>query len=348
MIAANPGARFLRPFTVAAVVLVCAGSAPTTHAQSRGTDPSLVATAEGLFQFHSGPWFDLHHMLYAQARTRLGIDSARPAVARSVRDTVGLGLRSDADRAAWELAVRYYEQNLARRDATFDSLMIDIDGRVAAAERASGLRDAGLDATLTEVLERVAPIHRALWWPAHDSANRAWVATAMPILREHGRAIATRVASVFRTDWASTPIRVDLAAYSKGGGAYTTRYPSHITMPSLDENYWGTRAIEMLFHEAMHTLDDSVDAAVRRAAVAQQKGAPDVGHVLIFYTAGELTRQRVAGHVPYAEATGLWRRNRTWGALLPHVQTAWQPYLDRRASFEKAISELIALAPGAR
>ncbi len=104
----------------------------------------------------------------------------------------------------------------------------------------------------------------------------------------------------------------------------------------------------MRFHEAMHTLDDSVDAALRRAAVAQKKRARDVDHVLIFYTAGEITRQRIPGHVPYAEATELWRRNQAWGALLPHVRETWQPYLDRRASFEDAISTLVARAPDAR
>jgi hypothetical protein len=318
-------------------------------AQTKQPTSHIIGLAPGLFEFHSGPWYDLHHMLYAQARTRLGIDSTRPAVVKSVRDTAGLGARSAADRDAWEAAVGYYERSLARRDATFDVGMIDIDMAIAGAENASTLRGSGLDTSLANVLERVAPIHRALWWPAHDSANRAWVREVLPLLRNEGAAVATGVSSAFGTHWADAPIRVDLAAYEKGGGAYTTIGPSHINMPSLDEGYRGTRSLEMLFHESMHTLDDSLGQALSRAASAKGKHVPrDIGHVLIFYTAGEVTRQRFPGHEPYAEHQGLWARVQTWADLLPLVRAQWQPWLDGRISFEQAISGLVEGFPAIR
>jgi len=318
-------------------------------AQRAGSNRHVVATAPGLFEFHSGPWYDLHHMLYAQARTRLGIDSSRPAVVKSVGDTAGLGKRSVDERREWEAAVTYYEQNLARRDATFDIGMIDIDLRIAAAETASTIRDAGLDTALAGVLDRVASLHRALWWPAHDSANRAWVRDVLPLLRDQGTAVARGVSSAFGTHWADAPIRVDLVAYGKGGGAYTTNRPSHITMPSLDEGYRGTRSVEMLFHESMHTLDDSLGSALDRAASPRRKHVPrELGHVLIFYTAGEVTRQRFPGHEPYAESQGLWARVRPWAELLPLVRARWQPWLEGRVTFEQAISGLVEGFPALR
>jgi hypothetical protein len=224
--------------------------------------------------------------------------------------------------------------------------MIDIDLRIAGAEQAVSLRDAGLDPALTAVLERVAPIHRALWWPAHDSANRAWVAANLPLLRAHGRSIADGVARAFRTRWPNEPIRVDLVAYGKGGGAYTTNRPSHMTMPSLDESYREARGLEMLFHESLHTIDDVFSDAARTAATAQGKRVPsELGHVLIFYTAGEVTRQRIPGHVPYAEWVGLWSRVARWNSMLPMVRAHWQPYLEGRGSFDDAINGLIATIP---
>ena len=67
--------------------------------------------------------------------------------------------------------------------------------------------------------------------------------------------------------------------------------------------------------------------------------------MLIFYTAGEVTRQRVPGHVAYPEWVGLWARVARWNSMLPMVRTHWQPYLEGRASFEDAINGLIANIP---
>jgi hypothetical protein len=73
----------------------------------------------------------------------------------------------------------------------------------------------------------------------------------------------------------------------------------------MDGGYKATRGLEMLFHEASHTIADSLGAALRDIS-AQTGKAPPFGvlHAIIFFTAGELTRRAVVGYTPFAEAGG--------------------------------------------
>ncbi|NOT09404.1 MAG: hypothetical protein HOP28_14505 [Gemmatimonadales bacterium] len=311
------------------------------HSEAQESARPLVAAAPGLFEFHSGFWLDLHHFLYAQARISRGIDTDRPAIAASTRDTAGLGGLDPSARLAWAEAIDFYGRTLARRDATFDSLLIGIKNRLAEWEARPNLTGSGLSPELTAVLERTAPIHRRLWWPAHDAANRAWIAEALPLLRDHGRQIADRLADRFRTRWPERPIRVDLTAYTKGGGAFTTEHPSHITMTSTDPSYRGTAALEMLFHEASHTFEDSLGNTLD-AAAGTRRVPYDRTHALIFHTAGQLTRSRIPAHIPYAEATGLRTRSRGMSQQFEAAETAWRPYLEGRLTWDQAIRSLTA------
>lgn len=317
-----------------------AGAAPL--AAQTGAPSPVVASVPGLFRFHSGFWINLHHFLYAQARARLGLESTRPAVLAALADTAGLGALSAAERDRWNAALAYYERELAPRDATFDSSLIALKTRLANAENASGLGGSGIDTALVARLDGAAAIYRRLWWPAHDAANRAWVRDVVPLLDRYGAAMATGVTRAFRTPWPAAGIRVDMAAYTKGGGAYTTRGPAHVTMMTLDSAYGGLRGVEMLFHESLHTLDDSVWFALR----AQPGGMPNgLQHALIFFTPGEVLRRLAPTQVPYPEYVGLWRRAESMGRWLPAMRTEWPAYLDGHGSLAEAMARIIAATP---
>lgn len=310
-------------------------------AQTRAPSP-VVASVPGLFQFHSGFWINLHHFLYAQARARRGLESTRPAVLAALADTAGSGALSAAERDRWNAALVYYERELAPRDATFDSSLIVLKNRLANAENGAGLRGSGIDTALAARLDGAAAIYRRLWWPAHDAANRAWVRDVVPLLDRYGATMATGVTRAFRTPWPAAGIRVDMAAYTKGGGAYTTRGPAHVTMMTLDSAYSGLRGVEMLFHESLHTLDDSVWSALR----AQSGGAPNgLQHALIFFTPGEVLRRLVPAHVPYPEYVGLWPRAESMGRWLPAMRTEWPAYLDGHGSLTEAMAKIVAATP---
>ena len=97
----------------------------------------------------------------------------------------------------------------------------------------------------------------------------------------------------------------------------------------------------MLFHEVLHTMDDSLFLVLRASFGAQNKRYfRDPSHPFIFYTAGELTRRQFPGYVPFAESGGLWTRNSDFAKILPMLREYWQPYLDGKSSLQEAMRHI--------
>lgn len=309
----------------------------------RATPARPGATAQELFDFHSNFWVNLHHFLYVTARARAGLDGRRPSVTSALGDTAGFGALPAPDRDAWERAVAYYDSTLAKRDILFDSGMVTINDALARTDGASTLRGAGIDASLADMMERAARVYRRLWWPRHDAANRAWQASVENLLSVHGDSLAAWEARAFRTPWASVPVRVDVTAYSNWAGAYTTVNPSHMTIASLNPANQADQALEILFHEVLHTMDDSLASALTTQFRTQGKTAPrDLTHAFIFYTAGALTKRAIPAHVPYGEKYGLWSRSPVFVRALPALKEGWQAYLDGQIGFEEAVRRYVA------
>lgn len=291
-----------------------------------------------LFAFHSAFWVNLHHFLYATARARLGLDVGRSATVTALADTAGFGALPAADRAAWEGAVTFYDSSLARRDALFDHGMVAINNALASAESSPGLASVAVDRSLRTALERAAPVYRRLWWPRHDAANRQWIDRMTALLARHGDSMAKAEARLFRQPW-STGIRADASAYANWAGAYTTNEPSHITIATIADANQDDQGLEILFHEVLHTMDDTLSAALVAAFRVGEKALPrDPTHPFIFFTAGVLTQRAMAAHVPYAEKNGLWVRAADFAHALPLLQRDWLPYLDGEITLEEAVA----------
>jgi hypothetical protein len=129
-----------------------------------------------------------------------------------------------------------------------------------------------------------------------------------------------------------------VTASANWAGAYTTADPSHITVSSENSGNQEDQGLEILFHEVLHTMDDTLATALLAAFRARGKTPPrDLTHVFIFYTAGALTQRMIPGHIPYAEKNGLWVRVADFTRALPVLQRAWQPYLDGKITFADAV-----------
>ena len=309
-------------------------------AQQPGTSPSPVVTQ--WFAFHNNQWVNLHHFLYVTARAREGLDATRASVVRALADTAGFGQLSVEQKAAWANALDYYTKFVAKRDILFDSSLVDVNNRLAALERASTVGGTpGLDTGIASALDRAAPAYRALWWPRHDAANRRWIAAIVPMVRDHGAAAVHAEERIFRHDWSATPVRVDVSAYTNWAGAYTTEDPGHINVSSDSSDLGKPATFETMFHEVLHTMDDSVFRVLQTSFKAQKKRwFRDPTHPFIFYTAGELTRREFPGYVPFAESAGLWARNSDFVKILPMLREYWQPYLDGKSSLEEAMRQI--------
>jgi len=325
-------------------VLVAFGAHPSagTARAARDSTPKPAA-ARQLFEFHSDFWVNLHHFLYITARARQGLDVTRASTTRALADTEGFSKLTSSEQTEWQTAVAYYESKLARRDLIFDRDMVAIGNQLDHVASAAQLRKKQLDPMLVTTLEHAAPVYRRLWWPRHDAANKAWLKAVTPKLDLYGDDLAEQEIRVFREPWAPTPVRVDVVAYANWGGAYTTNYPSHIVVSSGDAGNQDDQALEVLFHEALHTLDDTLLSALRAAFRARGKPLPhDPTHVFIFYTAGALTHRALPDHVPYAEKYGLWERVPDFKRALPVLQQYWQPYLDGKSTFDEAVARYAA------
>lgn len=322
-------------------------TAPAGFSQSRDSKDTtpVVAESPGLFTYHSTFWVNLHHMLYVQSRASLGLDINREIIRIAMRDTLGLQSLDASQRAAWNAALGYYARNLARRDV-LEREMGAIKATLGDAGSNPTLSGVQLPDSLRDVLQRAAPVFRAGWFASHDVRNREWISMIHPLVAEHGSHIAREMARVFNTSWPRFLLRVDVVAYANWAGAYTTNYPDRITVSSRDTMYGGLNGLEMIFHEAMHTMDDSVRVALLSEGKRQNKTIPpDLTHAIIFYTAGEVTRRRVPTHRPYAELLGIWNRG-TYQAALPLLRKHWQPWIEGQTTFPEAIRALVSALPG--
>ena len=310
--------RSLPVFLLAAVA--CASAAPQ-HAPERP-----------LFAFQSNFWVNLHHFARAVAR-------GMPAP----------GELSAAERSTWDEGVAFYRDRYMNRDLVFDDGMAAINNALRVVAGTASLGAAPLDPELKATLERLAPIYRAHWWPAHDAANRAWIAAVEPLLRRHGAALSRRIAASFDQSWPSEPIPVDLSVTAGPVGAYTTSPPTHTTI-APGPGYGGLASLEMLFHEASHAWGKKLDDEIRESAAARHKTVPpQLWHAVLFYNAGELTRRTlledgVSDYVEYAVRQNVYP-NLCGAGCHELVAEAWNPHLDDRASIEEALDGLVAAWP---
>ncbi|HEX4682064.1 MAG TPA: hypothetical protein VH277_05110 [Gemmatimonadaceae bacterium] len=230
-----------------------------------------------------------------------------------------------------------YEQ--ARARGGFDK------GRAIVAEASADTSDiATLSADERRGYDRALAYYAAHLAP-HDLLDRGMARIKAALGDADG---APSLERDFHIRWPNFLIRVDASAYSSWAGAYTTVYPDRITIATRDSDYSGTHALsglEMLFHESLHTLDDSLSAAFSAAAARHDKQMPrDVVHAMIFFTTGVAMRHEVPEYRPYAYRLGIWQRG-TFVQYLPILREAWEPFLEGKGTFPEAIDRVAALLP---
>jgi hypothetical protein len=344
--------------TFAALIssLVTVTTAQVTSSKARNDEPFTASTYERShapnegthpFEFHSGFWINLHHLLYEQALLRKQANSGQTA-----NNPASLkGQLSSEQRQQWDAALDYYTKTMIKRDLTHDDEMITINDQLAEAEGATDLSKSGLSSDLIKILESVAPIYRARWWPQHDRANRFWIAVVTPMVQQFSRTLINQLTTAYKSKWPPDLIRVDVVEYANWAGAYTTFDRAervHITISSPDSGNQGFSALEILFHEASHRMvgprNGAVARAIARECQAQNKPIPNgLWHAIIFYTAGEFTRRNlseygVSDYTPIAYR-GIYARS--WPNMQRPLELYWQPYLEGKVDFDKAMSNLI-------
>lgn len=347
-----------------ALALASLASAVASAQQSSSTYGPLP-----VFEFHSGFWINLHHILYYEAKQRSAANAPQPGL-KTMR-TVPL---TPAERSAWDAAVSFYVANYASKDLLFNTDMILLKNQLEDFEdcdELSGTKkktcDAGLPANITKILESAGAVYRAHLWADHDRANRRWIRGVAPLVEEQGVGISQRLADIYQTKWPTEKIRVDVSGYANWSGAYTTIDPLRVTISSTDPRNQGDEGLEVVFHEASHGIAEPVQSAIARECRQRDKAIPrDLWHALIFYTTGEVIRPilnasnspspgKHAGggsgsgsasppdkesYTPYAVREGLYQRG--WHDYYELLSRFWQPYLDSKVTFDDAIAHMVS------
>lgn len=312
--------------------------------QSIAADTPVAEVTQ--LRLYSSFWPNLHHFLWASAWAKRV--AANP---RSLSQATPLPPGSDVqmtreEQATWDSAVAVYDREFANKNLLFDRGMTGI--KLGLVDRDDTLTGAPFDDELKTLLLSAAPIYRKHWWPAHDAANRAWIAEAARRTEPHAARIIAKLTSLYGVPWFTAPVRVDIVRVAQFQGAYTSTIPTtHIVVASADVSYAGYGSTEMLFHESSHGLILKVETAVNAALAASNKRAGDLWHVVLFYIAGEVTRQQLAAagieYKQYLYSTGLF--DRAWPRFRAPIEQHVQPYIDGKSTLEQMAANLAAAIP---
>lgn len=297
-----------------------------------GCSVATTTREQRFFSFHSNFWLNLHHFV------RL--------VGRGAPVTAAL---SEEERATWDRAVAFYRAQYVERDLLHDDVMSAIRLALRDAEGKASLEGVSIAPDLRATLESVAPIYRRHWWPAHDRDNRAWIAALQPLLRQHGREIADRVARTYGEVWPDQPIPIDLTMAAGPNGAYAA-FPPHVTIDSTNPGHQGLAALESVFHESSHQWGRRLTNAIVKAEERHGRQVPrGLWHAVLFYNVGEITRRVLKENgVPGYTENGI-KGNVYADFCGPNcrelIARHWQPVLDGTGTFETALDQIVAAWP---
>jgi hypothetical protein len=311
------------------------------------TTPRATAQASPrsapIFVFHTDEsWLGLHHFLYVLGRARNGeSDAAREAVAGAPKDEQqGIARLTATEQQAWRDAVAFYAAGPSKKDLIFDDSLVATAKALVKAGDAPSLGGVAVDRAAAAVLERAMPAYRKAWWPTHRAANVAWRSDTQASLDRYGRPVIDLILKWYALRWPAGGYPIHLSGYANWAGAYSVT-GNILVISSLESENRGSTALETVFHEAMHQWDDSVFARLRVHTGRLGKRVPNgLSHALIFYTAGEAVRRVVPGHVPFAEAGGIW--NRGLASFRAPLERTWKPYLDGKTTLDEALAALVA------
>ncbi|MGZ5446128.1 MAG: hypothetical protein ACXW5U_30705 [Thermoanaerobaculia bacterium] len=294
-------------------------------------------TRAGRWELHSSFWMNLHQTLMHDASTRTPRDlSALPK----------------EHQESWTAAVSAYREAWGGKGSiTFAQTMMNAQDDLG--QIADDAVNPPLAGPLTAAMRGAAPVYRAHWWPADDTANRFVIGYAAAMLRDAGEELARAHEQAYRTEFPRS-IRVDLTAYAVPFGAYTHDLPHAgpvVTMSSRDAGNQGHRALETILHESSHTLVYPRYGTVASAIAASSKRLGidpprDLWHAILFATTSELTRRALLKRgVTDFTPSSVDLLTRAWPQYREPIETHWMPYLSGKGTLEEAIDRVVAAVP---
>jgi hypothetical protein len=252
-------------------------------------------------------------------------------------------------RAGWTRAVDYHAEIVSPVQYTARPQVLPrlVLAGVANVEELTG--DERHLVQITAAFQAAArPAYERCRWPAQDAANRRWIDHVVGLLRAHETALGERLPELSGAPWVGLPLRVDVVETVDATGANTVNVDppgAHIVVSSGSPSNQERAALEILFHEASHSLTRrGTPVGEALAAAVRDLGSPKAGdltHGVLFYMTGEAVR-RVVGRAgepayqPYLYAQRLFsdRFRETVGRV-------WPPYMDGTRTLAEVSRDLV-------
>ncbi len=290
------------------------------------------------FVFQNSFWLNLHQFLRGEiyrARVKLppGLDATT---------------LSDVDRGRWASALETYA-GVAKHDLVFDDWSINTHTVLASLGDAAVVPDGAIDAAVVSALNAAAPIYRARLWPDRRAGNDRWIASAKVTLNGQEEMMVTALSQAYHLTWPAGPY-LAVAVGEIGPASAVTHtgpagYVALIQAGATSQRNVGDAPLELLFHEASHTLDvgGRITSMIDAEAARQKVTPPDqLWHHMIMVTSGEIAKRTLTR----SGRPGYQRYDERYRDLIPDGERSaferdWLPYLDGRIPFDQALHDLV-------
>ncbi|MCB0368060.1 MAG: hypothetical protein KDD45_01145 [Bdellovibrionales bacterium] len=287
-----------------------------------------------IFQFHSAFWINLHHFLYNEA--------FRPQAHQEPFVPMNQGEKNEI-----EEAIGFYKINFNGKDLLFDNDLKKINNELALAENNSDLSNVEISKETRNILEKIRPVYLKHYWEQQDKNNIHWISEVEKKLKLYGAVIKSKLEKVLNRKFIDFPYRIDVVHEANWSGAYTSDSPPHTVISEGRNSYNNYSAIEMIFHEVLHAgpfekVQEALDVEFN---LHQYKDESQIWHALLFYTAGEVTREVLKSsgidYIPYAYQNGLFSEKRKWGKFEPLIKKYWLPYIKGVSNMNEALKMIV-------
>jgi hypothetical protein len=306
--------------------------------------PRAVASTPH-FAFFSDPAVNLNDALIAAGRGRR---AKSQELFQTGPEKACFDRLTAAERAAWARAVDYFAEIVVPFAINAREQILFRIELMAGSDWATG-DDQTYMAIARSIRAAAMPAYERCRWPAQDASNRRWIERAAALLKVHEPALGERLPQVYGAPWARLPYRIDVVDSVLLGGNAQFFVPAgpHILISSSAPANQDRAALEVIFHEASHSLAGSMEEALKRAARGDAVRG-DLSHAVIFYLTGETVRRVLeqAGepYTPWLYSLRLYPDN-----VRDALSRTLSPYLSGQGTLVQAIDNLVqALNPAAR
>ncbi|HEX7151902.1 MAG TPA: hypothetical protein VF618_10470 [Thermoanaerobaculia bacterium] len=283
------------------------------------------------YHLQSNRWVNLHQRLLHE------VQHGTPPPARL----------TESERPVWQAAAQTYRTLFAKRSLLANQELVDLNAALSAT--IGNELPTTIAPKVAEALRQAMPLYERVQWPDDDLANRFWIAVTAPMLESAAAELTAAHTKAYGMPFTKR-VRVDVTAFAGQFGAYSVGNAEavHVVVSSIDPANHGFGALEAMMHEAAHGVVDVTEGAIgadltRAAKELQRKPPYNLWHALLFFTAGELTRQALArrGITDYQPVIYKGMFDRQFRGMQQPLETHWRAYLAGTKTREEAIRQIL-------